>query len=138
VNPWLFPPALLKRALEDLAAIGDAARRLPALEEAVLARVDAVQRELSATRAAIEPLSGQLDALRADVRPIQQLAEVRKGIEPLDEDMRSVREGIDELEPLVKRISARLTGIDAKLDDMRGDLSPLGDLAEKFPGVGRR
>jgi chromosome segregation ATPase len=158
VNPLLFPPALIKRALDDLSAIGHAARRLPVLERELYARVDRitaqldelldemqpirhmarVRAELHAVRQAVEPVSGQLEELRGEVQPIQQLAQVRAGIEPLDDDMRSVRGSIDELEPLVERIGARLAGIDAKLDDMRGDLSPLGDLAEKFPGVGRR
>jgi len=88
-------------------------------------------------RGAVAPLSGQMDRLRDEVRPIQQLADVRAGIEPLDEDMHDVRTSIDELEPLVERIGERLGGMDAKLDDMRGDLAPLGELADKVPGVSR-
>jgi len=161
MNPLLLPPKLVKRALDDVAAVGDAARTLPALLsrlDAVIAgldrldgRVQALREEMQPIRnlapvrskieamhAAVAPLSGQMDGLREEVRPIQQLAEVRKGIEPLDEDMHDVRTSIDELEPLVKRIDGHLGGVDAKLDDMRRDLAPLGELADKVPGVGRR
>ena len=179
VNPLLLPPRLLMRALDDLTAIADAARRLPRLEDAVLGRVDAllerlddlgakvdglseqidgvaaqldglaeemapiknlspVRDEIVAMHAAVAPLSGQMEQLRQEVQPIQQLAKVREGIEPLDEDMHDVRKSIDELEPVVKRIDASIGGLDAKLEDMRGDLSPVGELAEKVPGVGRR
>jgi len=131
VNPLFLPVKLVERALDDLTAIGDAARRLPMLEEAVLYRVDALL-------ARLDGISGQLGELRATVAPIEQLAEVRKGIEPLDDDMRAVRESVDELEPLIERIAGQTAAVDAKLDDMRGDLAPLGELADKVPGIGRR
>jgi hypothetical protein len=123
VNPLLFPPTLIKRALDDLAAIGDAARRLPDLEAEALARADAFQAELA--------------ALRADLRPIREMSALRAGIEPLDGDMRAVKESIDEIEPLVERVIGQIAGMDAKLEELRGDLAPLGELAEKIPGIGR-
>ena len=131
MNPLFVPVKLVERTFDDLTAIADAARRLPAIEEAVLERVDALLGRL-------DGISDQLGELRATVAPIQQLAEVREGIEPLDDDMRGVRESIDELEPLVERIAGQMTAVDAKLDDMRGDLAPFGELADKVPGIGRR
>ena len=192
MNLLLFPPALIKRALDDLNAIADAARRVDGIERALLRRLEelaalverlredmgplkqlsgvrsqlqavhtavepvvprldllrdemrpiqemsAVRSHLEAVRAAVEPLDEKLDQLREEVKPIQQLAEVRAGIEPLDEDMRQVRESIDEIEPLVKGIGSLIGGIDDKLARMSGDLAPVGDLAEKMPGVKRR
>ena len=134
MNPLLFPPTLIKRALDDLGAIADAARRLPTLEEEVIQRIDRVENE---GLARIDTLIAQLRALRVEMAPIQQLTALRKGIEPLDDDMRAVRDSIDDIEPLVERLSGQLAGMDAKLDDMRSDLAPLGELAEKIPGVGR-
>jgi len=158
VNPLLLPPKLVKRAVDDLAALGDAARALPSLLSRLDAMLDGLDRldrrlqalreemqpiqnlapvreEIEAMHGAVAPLSTQMDRLREEVQPIQQLAEVRKGIEPLDEDMHDVRTSIDELEPLVERIGAQLGGMDAKLDDMRSDLAPLGELAHKVPGM---
>jgi uncharacterized coiled-coil DUF342 family protein len=151
MNPLLFPPALIKRALDDLGAIADAARRVGGIEHALLSRLDllrdelrpiqemsAVRVHLEAVRAAVEPLDEKLDRLREEIKPIQQLADVRAGIEPLDDDMRQVRASIDEIEPLVKTIGPLIGRIDEKLARMSGDLAPVGDLAEKMPGVKRR
>jgi chromosome segregation ATPase len=192
MNPLLFPPALIKRALDDLSAIGDAARRFDGIERAFLGRFDelaaqlerlradiqplkqlsavhsqleavrmavepvtprldllrdelrpiqemsAVRLHLEAVRAAVEPLDDKLDQLREEVEPIQQLAAVRAGIEPLDDDMRRVRESIHEIVPLVKAIGSAIASVDEKLARMGGDLAPVGELAEKVPGVKRR
>jgi chromosome segregation ATPase len=226
LNPLLFPPALIKRALDDLNAVGDAARRVGGIERALLSRLDglatqverlheemdplkqlsgvrshleavrtavepvaprldllrdelrpiqemsavrsqleavhkvvepvaprldllrdelrpiqemsAVRSHLEAVRAAVEPLDEKLDQLREEIEPIQQLGDVRAGIKPLDDDMRQVRESIDEIEPLVKEIGALIGGLDEKLGRMSGDLAPVGELAEKMPGVKRR
>ena len=122
MNPLNIPG----RLIDDAGAFAEAARAVPA----VLDRLDRIV-------AGLDRLDDRIVALREDVRPIQQLAEVRRGIEPLDEDMRAVRDSIDDIEPLVERLSGQLAGMDAKLDDMRSDLAPLGELAEKIPGVGK-
>ena len=126
MNPLLFPPTLIKRALDDLGAIADAARRLPTLEEQVITRIDTVE---AAGLSRIDTLIEELRALRAEMAPIQQLSAVREGIEPLDDDMRAVRDSVDDLEPLMRELVERL-------EAMRQDLAPLGDLADKIPGVG--
>jgi chromosome segregation ATPase len=192
VNPLLFPPTLVKRALDDLSAIADAARRLTSLESGVLGglsrleaqiadlrreiapigelgavraaveplrgQLDALHEEISALRgevrpirkiedvhAAVEPLRGQLDglhgeiaALREEAKPIAEISRVREGIEPLDEDMRAVRLSVDDLEPLLREVNDRLEKLDGHIETLREDLSPLGELADKVPGVGRR
>ena len=126
MNPLLFPPTLIKRALDDLGAIADAARRLPTLEEQVLERIDRIERQ-ALLRA--DTIIAELAALRAEMAPIAQIEQVRDGIAPLDDDMRAVRESVDELEPLMREINERL-------EALRSDLAPLGDLADKIPGVG--
>jgi hypothetical protein len=126
MNPLLFPPTLIKHALDDLGAIADAARRLPTLEEQVIGRIDRVE---AAGLLRVDTLIDELRGLRAEIAPIQQLGAVRKGIEPLDDDMRAVRDSVDHLEPLIRELSDRL-------ETMRQDLAPLGELADKIPGVG--
>ena len=127
MNPLLFPPTLIKRALDDLGAIADAARRLPTLEELVIQRIDRVENE---GLARIDTLIEELRALRVEMAPIEQLTAVRKGIEPLDDDMRVVRDSVDNLEPLIR-------GVLERLDALRAELGPLGELADKIPGIGR-
>jgi chromosome segregation ATPase len=162
----LFPPTLVRRVVEDLAAVADAARRLPQLQLEVVERLNGIQAELGALRTTVapigelpavrraaEPLSDQLERLGETVAPIRELSairrdadplpdqlaalrsglealdgrlqaldELRAGIEPLDEDMRAVRNSVDDLEPLLR--------------GLRSDLAPLGELAEKIPGIG--
>jgi len=127
MNPLLFPPTLIKRALDDLSAIGDAARRLPALEEQVLDRIDRIER-LALARA--DSLTEELRALRAEMVPLREITKVREGIDPLDDDMRAVRDSVDDLEPLIRDVNAQL-------ERLREDLGPLGELADKIPGIGR-
>jgi chromosome segregation ATPase len=157
MNPLLFPPALIKRAFDDLGAIAQAARQVDAIPHAIVARLDSLGaqlehirqdveplRELSAVRAqldalgaAVDRLGDKLDELRDEIEPLRHLPKVRAGIEPLDDDLRQVRESIDTMEPLVKGIGSRMHGIEGKLSEMSGDLAPIGDLAEKVPGVTR-
>jgi hypothetical protein len=133
MNPLLFPPALIKRALDDLGAIAEAARRLPRLEQEVIDRIDRVEGEML-TRA--DTIVAELGALRGEMAPIGELPSISKGIEPLDDDMRAVRDSVDELEPLMREVNARLDGLDKRLGGLREDLAPLGELADKIPGVG--
>ena len=133
MNPLLFPPALIKRALDDLGAIAEAARRLPGLEQEVIERIDRVEGEML-TRA--DTIVAGLAALRGEMSPIGELPSIRKGIEPLDDDMRAVRDSVDELEPLMREVNTRLDGLDKRLEGLREDLAPLGELADKIPGVG--
>ena len=127
MNPLLFPPTLIKRALDDLSAIADAARRLPGLEQQVLDRIDTISGKALVDLAEIRK---GIAAMRTDVKPFAQLKQVREGIEPLDEDMRAVRLSVDDLEPLLVQVNERL-------ERLHEDLAPLGELAEKIPGIGR-
>ena len=127
MNPLLFPPTLIKRALDDLSAIADAARRLPALEEQVLDRIDRIERH---TLARADGLTDELRALRAEIAPIREITKVREGIDPLDDDMRAVRDSVDDLEPLIRDVNGQL-------EQLRAEVGPLGELADKIPGIGR-
>jgi hypothetical protein len=125
--------AAVRGAIEPLGAKLDVLRaEIQPIEE-----LSAVRVRLDALGAAVERLGGKLDELHSEVEPVQHLAKVRAGIEPLDDDLRRVRESIDTIEPLVKGIGSRIDGINGKLSEMSGDLAPVGDLAEKMPGVKR-
>jgi chromosome segregation ATPase len=149
----LFPHTIVTRLLDDLGAVAEAARRLPELERAVLARVDTMQRELSATRGAVEPLAGQLDQLEARLAPIEELSAVRAGVEALDgrlapiEELPAVRAGVealgDQLGPIgelpavragVERLDARLAPIE-QLTPVRAAVEPLSDQLERLAEI---
>jgi chromosome segregation ATPase len=120
----LFPPALIMRALDDLSAIAAAARRLTALEADVLGRMDRVERLV------LEHL-GTIEA------ELAHLAPMKRGIDPLDDDMRAVRESVDDLEPLLEQVNTRLGALADRIESLQTELAPLGELADKIPGVGR-
>jgi predicted nucleic acid-binding Zn-ribbon protein len=124
MNPFdalLVPPAMLKRALEDLHDIAQIARRVADMEDELRARVDAAEEDLQllnlqlgATVAAVEPLSGQiahmelqLDGLMREMLPIQQLPAVRGAVEPL---------------------SGQIAHMESQLDDLAEEMSPIQHL----------
>jgi len=124
MNPFdalLVPPAMLKRALEDLHDIAQIARRVADLEDELRARVDAAEEDLQllnlqlgATVAAVEPLAGQiahmelqLDGLMREMLPIQQLPAVREAVEPL---------------------SGQIAHMESQLDDLAEEMSPIQHL----------
>jgi septal ring factor EnvC (AmiA/AmiB activator) len=137
VNPFdalLVPPALVKRALDDLHDIAQAVRGLAGLNE-----------ELAATRRAVEPLAAQiahmeqqLDELKDELRPIQQLDAIRQGIAPLEQSMVAVRDSVDELEPMIADLETKIRTIEPRLAEMQDSVEPIGDLAERVPGGRRR
>src|SRR5829696_5702708 len=111
LDALLVPPALLKRALDDVHDIAQIARRLAGLEDEVRVRVDEVEEDvrllnaqLTATVAAVEPLSRQiahmelqLDGLMREMLPIQQLPAVREAVEPLSGQIAHMEDQLDGL-----------------------------------------
>ena len=159
LDALLVPPALVKRALDDLHDIALLARRYTGLEQEVLERVEGVEHELVRTRTGIEAMNGELlavregieslneeitavrkgvDALRDEMAPLSHLEPIRRGIEPLEKSMTAVRESVNELEPMVANLDRRMRTIDPKLDEMQDSIEPIGDLAEKIPGNRKR
>jgi len=134
LDALLVPPALVKRALDDLHDIAEVARRSAGLRG-----------DIDATRRAVEPLSAQLTHMQQqladlaeEMAPIQHLSAVRRGIEPLERSMSAVRESVDNLEPMVADLDRKVRTIDPKLDEMQESIEPVGDLAEKIPGNRRK
>jgi uncharacterized coiled-coil DUF342 family protein len=162
----LYPPNVVGRLLDDVHAIADAVRILPRLERELTQRLDGLReemapiQELSAVREAVASLPDKLDGLREEMAPIQELSAVRveieamravletvsdklekldalrAGIEPLDEDLHAVRESVDTLEPLMSQVNSRMEALTHRITALRSDLAPLGELAEKVPGIG--
>ena len=135
----LFPPTLVSRLLDDLGAIADSVRILPRLERELLGRLDALYRELAPIQQ-LPLVRQELQALQATVDRIAERLDaidaIRGGIEPLDDDLRQVRDSVDTLEPLIAQVNTRLGALDQRIETLRADLPPLGELADKVPGVG--
>jgi len=127
MNPFdalLIPPALLKRALDDLHDIAQLARRAAGMEDELRAR--------------IAGLEGRLDTLIGELEPMHHLTAIRAGIEPLEQSMLAVRDSVDELEPMIEDLDKRIQLIEPRLAEMQESVEPIGDLAERIPGGRRR
>ena len=118
LDALLVPPALVKRALDDLHDIAQVVRRLASLEDEIVARVDALDRRL----AGIE----------------EQITGTRKAVEPLERSMLAVRDSVDELEPMIADLDTKIRTIEPRLAEMQDSVEPIGDLAERIPGGRRR
>ncbi len=100
--------------------------RRPCGQVEPLQQLPDVHREIASLHAVVDGMSRQLESLEA----------VTTGIEPLHEDMRAVRDSVDTLEPLLREVNSRLGGLETRLEALREDLAPVGELAEKVPGIG--
>lgn len=127
MNPFdalLVPPALVKRALDDLHDIAQLARRAAGMEDELRARIAGLER--------------RLDTLIAELEPMHHLTAIRAGIEPLEQSMLAVRDSVDELEPMIEDLDKRIQLIEPRLAEMQESVEPIGDLAERIPGGRRR
>src|SRR4051812_50213463 len=89
MNVLAVGPALLRRVLDDLAAVGRTARQLDGLRAGLLTRLDTLNEQLQRLREEIAPLQ-QISAVRA------QIANVTAAVAPLVDN----RDGIPaELRP---------------------------------------
>ena len=131
MNPFdalLAPPALVKRAFDDVHDIAQFVRRIAGLEDEVRARIDAVEQDvrvlnaqLGATVAAVAPLSGQiahmegqLDGLMREMLPIQLLPDVRDAVAPL---------------------SGQIGHMERQLDGLAEEMAPIGHLDAIRAGI---
>jgi predicted nucleic acid-binding Zn-ribbon protein len=131
LDALLVPPALVKRALDDLHDIAELARRFTAIEEDLDARVERIERDIARMREGVE-------GLRVALAPISHLEPIRRGIEPLEQSMIAVRDSVDELEPMISDLDRKMRELDPKLAAIQDSIEPIGDLADKIPGGRRR
>ena len=108
LDALLVPPALVKRALEDLHDIAQVIRRVDDLEPELRLRAEAAADE---ARLRLDALSLQLAELN------EQLAGTRAAVEPL---------------------AGQIAHMERQLDELQEEMKPIGDLAEKVPGNRRR
>jgi predicted nucleic acid-binding Zn-ribbon protein len=141
MNPFdalLVPPALVKRALDDLHDIAQLARSYTEIEDEIRAMVAGIEEQIAGMRTGVDALLAEIVLLRAEMAPMSHLEPIRRGIEPLERSMVAVRESVDELEPMIADLDQKIRRIDPKLDEMQDSIEPIGDLAEKIPGNRRR
>ena len=132
MNPFdalLVPPALVKRALDDLHDIAVLARRYTELEEDILARVEDLEQELILTRTGVQATSGEIAAVRAGVDSLNgEISAVRGGIETLNGEISTVRAGIETL-------NGEITAVREGVEALREEMAPLQHLEPIRRGI---
>jgi DNA repair ATPase RecN len=168
MNPFdalLIGPAAIKRALDDLHDIARLARRYERQEEEILERVAALEVRLERVVAAVEAIPVEIAALMVEIAPVREIAPLRaavtamgeelvrpagalaalehlgpmrRALEPLERSMVAVRESVDDLEPMLADLDRKMQTVEPKLDELKDAVEPIGELAERIPGAGRR
>lgn len=121
LNPLLIPPKLLLRALDDLNALAEVARRLPDLEARADGVVEGFERRLDAVRSAVELLPAKLDALRDEMEPIRRLSEVSAKLDRLREEMAPIRELAD--------VREGIQGMDRHMEELLEEARPIKEIS---------
>jgi chromosome segregation ATPase len=129
VNPFdvlSAPPALLKRALDDLHEIAQLVRRYMTVEDDILARVEQLESELAAMRAAVQPLSAQLGRVEKEIVGTRQAAEALPARidATLGDELRGVRAAVEPLPAKLDDLAEEMTPI-AHLEPIRRGIEPL-------------
>ena len=114
--PFLLDPRLLTRALDDLHAIAEAARELPAIEARLTEQVRSAEAELRRARKTADARAGALLAV----------------LERLDSDLPSMAEAVES----IRSLEATKT-LAAAVEPLQGTAERLGRISDRLIG-GRR
>ena len=123
-------PLELRRALDDLSAVGDAARRVPDIEEklastedAIVDRVEGLERRLDGLLALAERLEASLRHHR-DPRKVERVDAHLMPLQRLGESLDTLRESTAVLAETV--------------EPLKGATERLGRIADRLPGARAR
>lgn len=132
-NPFLIPPRLALRALDDLHSLALAAERLPHFEEKLDARFDALEGHLDG----LPPALGKLE--RSLVRRLDSLEkQATSGLESLEDQLKMGLKGLQErlgtLPPdLEKRLRPHLVKQIKTIESLKPELEGNRSAAESVP-----
>ena len=115
--PFLLDPRLVTRALDDLHAIAEAARELPAIEARLTDQVRSAEAELRRARKTADARAGALLAV----------------LERLDSDLPSMAEAVES----IRSLEAATKTLAAAVEPLQGTAERLGRISDRLIG-GRR
>jgi hypothetical protein len=146
-NPLTLPPKLVVRALDDLNALAEVARRLPELERRMDGIVERFDGHLVGLREEMSPIAelpelrgdihrldsgmgGRLDGLAEEMKPIGEMPNLRTDIQELGQGLggklEDVKAAVDDLEPLLEKVGEEIRGL-------RSEIGPVGDVVDNLP-----
>ena len=125
MNPFdalLAPPALVKRAFDDLHDIAQAVRRFSGLEADLLGRVDGLVADIAAVRAGIDQLQ-------------RELTGTRRAAEPLSAQMAGLNEQLAGTRGAVEPLAGQIAHMEQQLDGLAREMEPIRNLAPIRRGI---
>ena len=110
--PLLIDPRLVRRALDDLHAVAEAARELPAIEARLTEQLHSAEAELRRARKTADARAGALLAVleRLDAPSMAQAVESIRSLESATKTLAAAVEPLQGTAERLGRISDRLTG----------------------------
>jgi hypothetical protein len=110
--PLLIDPRLVLRALDDLHAVAEAARELPAIEARLTEQLQSAEAELRRARKTADARAGALLAVleRLDAPSMAQAVESIRSLEAATKTLAAAVEPLQGTAERLGRISDRLTG----------------------------
>jgi hypothetical protein len=115
--PFLLDPRLVARAFDDLHAIAEAARKLPAIEARLTEQLQSAETELRRARKTADARAGALLAV----------------LERLDDDLPSMAEAVESIRSLEAATKTLATAV----EPLQGTAERLGRISDRLIG-GRR
>jgi ABC-type transporter Mla subunit MlaD len=112
-------------------------RELASLRED-MRRVAAATEPLGAVAAATDVLPGMDDRMATIEAAMPVLVEVQQHLARLPETMETLAGGITNLTVLLERLLTSLDRLDENVTHLDSTIRPLGSLADRLPGGGRR
>jgi chromosome segregation ATPase len=118
----LVPPAMVKRAFDDLHDIARLARRYARVEDEIRARVEA--------------LEGDIGAMRAGIDKVQrELVGTRRAAEPLSAQMAGLNEQLAGTRTAVEPLAGKIGHMEQQLDDLAEEMAPIQHLEPIRRGI---
>ena len=122
-NPLLIPPRLIIRALDDLNAIAEAARRMPEIERNIEDRADRMEDHMAAVRESIGSASAGQEEMNAVMKEVRDLAK------ELNAEMRAVRR-------VAEQMQADFGDVPDVVAPVQSVAERLDRLTDRLPGTG--
>ena len=146
--PFLIDPRAIPRALDDLHAIAQAARRLPEVEERLTeriasaeARLDDVLEAATTVRLLDDRAAGVLEGLDRVLGAVDRIGDVEREVAELVSLARELRGGLptlDDAPESMRQLNLAAGTLAAAAQPLQGTAERLGRIADRLPGAQRR
>ena len=135
LDALFVPPALLKRALDDVHDIATLVRRFAAAEVDVWPIVTRLEREIVLIRSGIQALDERLDGTRTAVEPLsQQISHMEQQLDGVAEELGPMRH-MEPMRRAIESLSGQIGHLEEQLDGLAEEMAPIHNLEPIRRGI---